>query len=280
MNQEKTGKFIATLRKEKKLTQEQLAEKLGVSSKSLSRWENGRCMPDFSLLDAICKELEISVSELLNGRRMNKEDMKGLKETIRNLTEYYAKKKKTSRKQVFGYIKLGIVGIDMLTSIICLICNYVIDKQFDWSLIVIASLLFSWVLLIPILNQKEQPVKKCLAVLSIAIVPYLFVLSKIIGEELIFKMGAIISIVSLLAIWGSYSAFVRFKNRKLFATGITFLIVIPLTFAINSIGVYFMQTPIRDWISDLVNILFSLGLAILFFYIDRIKNRYKENEID
>lgn len=280
MNQEKTGKFIATLRKEKKLTQEQLAEKLGVSSKSLSRWENGRCMPDFSLLDAICKELEISVSELLNGRRMNKEDMKGLKETIRNLTEYYAKKKKTSRKQVFGYIKLGIVGIVMLTSIICLICNYVIDKQFDWSLIVIASLLFSWVLLIPILNQKEQPVKKCLAALSIAIVPYLFALYKIIGEELIFKMGAIISIVSLLAIWGSYSAFVRFKNRKLFATGITFLIVIPLTFAINSIGVYFMQTPIRDWISDLVNILFSLGLAILFFYIDRIKKRSKENEID
>ena len=59
MNQEKIGKFIANLRKEKKLTQEQLAEKLGVTSKSISRWENGNTMPDVSLFEPLCKELNI-----------------------------------------------------------------------------------------------------------------------------------------------------------------------------------------------------------------------------
>lgn len=51
MNQERIGKFIQQLRKEKKLTQEQLAEKLGVTNKSISRWENGVYMPDFSLFN-------------------------------------------------------------------------------------------------------------------------------------------------------------------------------------------------------------------------------------
>ena len=54
MNQEKIGVFIAKCRKDKNLTQEQLAEKLGVSNKSISRWENGKTMPDYSILKDLC----------------------------------------------------------------------------------------------------------------------------------------------------------------------------------------------------------------------------------
>ena len=69
MNQEKIGKFIYNCRKEKKLTQEQLAEKLNTTSKSVSRWENGKNLPDFSLFKPICNELDITVNELLNGEK-------------------------------------------------------------------------------------------------------------------------------------------------------------------------------------------------------------------
>lgn len=69
MNQEKIGNFIAALRKEKKLTQEQVAEKLGVNSRSISRWETGICMPDYALLPSLAKELEINVAELVEGKR-------------------------------------------------------------------------------------------------------------------------------------------------------------------------------------------------------------------
>lgn len=71
MNQENIGKFIASLRKEKELTQEQLAEILGVNSRSVSRWENGYCIPDLSLLEMISAELGVSVSELLSGKRQS-----------------------------------------------------------------------------------------------------------------------------------------------------------------------------------------------------------------
>ena len=83
MNQERIGKYIAKLRKEKKITQEELAEKLGVSSKSVSRWETGRNMPDLSLITLLCKELGTTINELLSGEKLNeKEYQEKLEENI------------------------------------------------------------------------------------------------------------------------------------------------------------------------------------------------------
>ena len=67
MNQLVTGKFISKKRKEKNLTQEQLAERIGVSNKTISKWETGKCMPDYSVVKILCEELEITVEELMDG---------------------------------------------------------------------------------------------------------------------------------------------------------------------------------------------------------------------
>lgn len=91
MNQEQIGRFIAELRKEKNMTQEQLAEVLEVNVKSISRWENGKTMPDLSMLPILAKELNVEVSELLNGRRMTKEELIELKGTIEQLIKYSQK---------------------------------------------------------------------------------------------------------------------------------------------------------------------------------------------
>ena len=76
MDQEKIGKFIAICRKEQNLTQEQLAEKLGVSSKSISRWENGRTLPDYSIIKDLCKTLNISINELFSGEKIESKNFK------------------------------------------------------------------------------------------------------------------------------------------------------------------------------------------------------------
>ena len=69
MDQKKIGKFICSLRKEKQLTQEQLAEKLGVSINAVSKWERGLSFPDVSLYKDLCKELDINIEELINGEK-------------------------------------------------------------------------------------------------------------------------------------------------------------------------------------------------------------------
>ena len=67
MNQTAIGNYIAKKRREKNLTQEQLAEKLGVSNKTISKWENGKCMPDYGIIEQLCKELSVTLSELMDG---------------------------------------------------------------------------------------------------------------------------------------------------------------------------------------------------------------------
>ena len=73
MNASETGRFISSKRREKGLTQKELAEKLGVTDKAVSKWETGRGMPDVSVLEDLSKELEVSVSEILNGGEVEKE---------------------------------------------------------------------------------------------------------------------------------------------------------------------------------------------------------------
>ena len=73
MNQEKIGKFILELRKQKGMTQKELAEKVSVSDKTISKWECGNSIPDISYLEALCNSLDISVNELLSGERLSEE---------------------------------------------------------------------------------------------------------------------------------------------------------------------------------------------------------------
>ena len=67
MNQTAIGSYIARKRKEQNLTQEQLAEQLGVSNKTISKWENGKCMPDYSIIQKLCDALHVTLPELMDG---------------------------------------------------------------------------------------------------------------------------------------------------------------------------------------------------------------------
>ena len=79
MDKIKVGKFIAECRKKNNLTQMQLAEKLNITDRAISKWENGKAMPDSSIMLDLCKELKISVNELLSGERI---EMKNYEENV------------------------------------------------------------------------------------------------------------------------------------------------------------------------------------------------------
>ena len=95
MNQEKIGNYIKLKRKNKKITQEQLSEKLGVSNKAVSNWENGKNMPDLSLFKPLCEILDISINELISGEDLKKEEyINTLEENIINVINDTNKKRK------------------------------------------------------------------------------------------------------------------------------------------------------------------------------------------
>ncbi len=111
MNPKKIGKFIADCRKLKNLTQAQLAEKLSVTDRAVSKWENGRCLPDTMLMLDLCKALDIDVNDLLNGEVV----MDNYKEKAEELLLEMAKQKAASDKRLlFCEILIGILSIIIL----------------------------------------------------------------------------------------------------------------------------------------------------------------------
>lgn len=114
MNQEKIGKFIASCRKQKNITQQELAEKLGVSDRTIGNWENGRNMPDLSLFKPLCKELDISLNDFLSGEKVaEKEYQERLEENIINTIDYTNKKIENRN----NYIELILIIFGVIIAI-------------------------------------------------------------------------------------------------------------------------------------------------------------------
>lgn len=113
MNQIMIGRFIAMKRKEKNLTQEQLAEKLGISNKTISKWENGKCMPDYSIVKPLCQELGITIAELMDGEVKENNSIRIFDEQqIIDMLERIQRLEK-QKQSLFG-IMLIVMGIAMI----------------------------------------------------------------------------------------------------------------------------------------------------------------------
>ena len=112
MDQLRIGKFIADCRKEKGLTQWQLAEKLGITDKAISKWERGIAMPDTSIMLELCDILGISVNELLNGEKLNMENNNSKNEQLLlDMAKEIERKNKTIWSAMWTLMTISIIGL-------------------------------------------------------------------------------------------------------------------------------------------------------------------------
>lgn len=153
MNQEKIGKFIAELRKENNLTQTQLAEKLNITKNAVSKWERGLSLMDISLLKPLSEILGVSVSELLNGKRIEKVDNNIINETITASTRIYVKKEKHRLVKRMALIFLAFV--------ILLFTSLIIISELNYGIIPLGEKMYVDFPNISSLNVKKQA-NKCM----------------------------------------------------------------------------------------------------------------------
>lgn len=115
MDQLLVGNFIARKRREKNLTQEQLAEKIGVSNKTISKWETGKCMPDYSVIELLCEELNTTLAELMKGeeneRSIHTYDNEQIVEMLKKNQNL-----KALKKLMIGYILIIMGGVMLALS--------------------------------------------------------------------------------------------------------------------------------------------------------------------
>lgn len=119
MDQEKIGKFIAKLRKDKNLTQEELAAKLGVSNKSVSRWETGVNMPDLAMFPQLSRELNVSINDLMSGEIIDQNEYQEKLEN--NIVDTIAKVDQKNK------ITNRLIIIILVTVIVCLVISFLLN---------------------------------------------------------------------------------------------------------------------------------------------------------
>lgn len=122
MDQIKIGVFLKALRKEKELTQEQLAEKLNVSNRTVSRWETGANMPDIGLLVEIADFYSVSIPEIIDGERISENMNQETRNTAAAMAEYSRNEAKNGKKKVIG-IMLSVFGIFIIMSALAIFPN-------------------------------------------------------------------------------------------------------------------------------------------------------------
>ena len=133
MNQIKIGKFISESRKSKETTQEQLAEKLGVSKNAVSKWERGLNLPDASIMQELCYTLGISLNELFAGEHLKEKEIK--KQSEKNLLEilkFSDDKNKKSKFLILITSALFIIAFATLGKVLLVKWGYILDSNLKY----------------------------------------------------------------------------------------------------------------------------------------------------
>ena len=267
MNQTEIGTFIAKCRKEQKLTQAQLAEKLNITDRAVSKWETGKSMPDSSIMLELCAILGITVNELLSGEKIEMAYHESYeKKAEENLVDL-------KRKDENSVSKNRIVAILYSTALfiaiaVCLICDLAISGVLTWSLIPLSSIAFAWVVTLPGILLGKKGMVMSLTSLSVFVIPYLYLLSLLVKTHTVFTIGTATAIPGLIFLWLVFLIFNHVgKARKSMACCLSFLAAVPIVFIINLILSNMIGEPILDaW--DVLTVFLLLLSAFISFAAD------------
>ena len=160
MDQVKIGKFISDERKAKGYTQKQLSELLGISDKTISKWECGNGFPEASLLLPLCNELEITVNELLTGERISQQNYK--KKAEENMVNMIREKEENKQKILLTTI-IGVISTITFVTLLLVVCFYtdVITLPIKIVLMIIALSVFGVGLYVAMWGDRKIGYFKC-----------------------------------------------------------------------------------------------------------------------
>lgn len=279
MDENKIGQFIAKLRKEKNMTQKDLAEQLHITDKAVSKWERGLSCPDISLLSPLAETLGVTTGELLNGQKHTPDSAAsddhsvGVDQAI-SYAEASVHKKMTSLQNI---LSISFSCTLLVGMIVCIICDLAISGALTWSRYVISSVIFALLIFVPILKCgcNRRGIFGLLLSVSVFIIPFLYALGKIVGgNNLVASIGIKTALPSIVYLWCVYAVFRKLRSRRLLAAAVAFLLVIPLHLIINLILAGILATPVLDgW--DALDLSVTFLCAAVLFMIDRTRHSQK-----
>lgn len=180
-------------------------------------------------------------------------------------------------KKIGGIVMKRISGLvlwilSIAAAIVCLICDYTISTDLDWSLIVLLSLL-AFGVLFTVALKANHPLRDSLVSITLLILPFLFILSMLLQQRLIFSLGGSIAVISCLFLWCVYRIYMKYKKQIYRAMSITFLITIPLVFSILYSCMHFLNYFTMDINSSVYHVLVRVVLSFISIVVDFAKSK-------
>lgn len=228
MDQSRIGTFIMERRREKGLTQAQLAERLNITDRAVSKWETGKSLPDSSIMLSLCGILDITADELLRGSRT----AEAARREPASAAPGASGRRFSLRTGGRRWISILLSGGVLTGTLVCFICDTACSGGFTWSLTAALSMAYGWVLLLPLTALENGGPTGSLAALSVFTLPYLYGLGRLLNVREVFPVGAVMTAVSVPFLWLVYAAFKR-MGRTSAALGTAFLLLAGLAASAN-----------------------------------------------
>ena len=228
MEENQIGTFIRNRRLELGMTQQQLADRLGITDKAVSKWERCVSYPDITLLRELAEALDVSVTELLAGERdaAPPQVPPAVEEVVVDTVAYAeAARQKNNRGWRF-WLFVALTANCLLAALVLFILYWVAGSHGKQSiLLAMKCVAFGWAICCPLLRWERYPVAGTLGIITVGIVPFLYQIAQARR-----KWAYLVALVSAAYLWGVY--FIcrgSLRRRKWRAAGWSLLLGIPLT---------------------------------------------------
>ena len=262
MDQNRIGVFILERRRAKGLTQAQLAERLGITDRAVSKRETGKSLPDASIMLELCRILDITADQLLSGGGEAGTPEPG---PVLPRAEEWRLPHRGERRWWLAVLLTGGLTAGVL---ICFICDQALSGGLGWSRIVALSAAYAWAVFAPLAVLKGGGLAGSLLSVSVLTVPFLYGLSRLLGVREVFTVGAVMAVISVLFLWLVYAVFRR-MGRTSRALGAACLLLAGLTVSVNG-ALYLLgaASPPDAW-NGMSVLLLLLAAAVCFTWKKR-----------
>lgn len=261
MDQQKTGAFICFLRKERGLTQRELADKLNMTDKAVSKWERGQSYPDITILSALAEALGVTERELLQGQREGENAAEPSTELVVRDTLEYAK---TAAKQHTGRaaaILMGIYGGALLIAVfVCALCDVLTSKRFTWSLIVLAACALGWGVVAPFYYIKKRKVLWAAVAVTLLLPMLLWVTAAVVPNSISWfpQPAFLLAGIWMGLMWVAVLLHTFTRMNKWYIAAIAIFLCAPLNWYTNAVCNGWMETGM-----DSISMLSTVSASVL-----------------
>lgn len=287
MDIKKTGDLIASRRKLLKMTQKELAEKLNVTDKAVSKWERGQGYPEITTIPHLAEVLGVSPSEIMLGEaaaaqaKPEEENAVKTEEIVSGTVDYmeHLNGQKMTRSKDIAFLS---VTLTLLAAIfVSGLCNYIISKTFDWSLYVVGGCIFTFAIIAPLLKCKKHAIYFSAGAFSVFIIPLLALIEYLCpAKDWLWGLALPIVLIALASIWGFLLLITLAKLKPLYLTAsalIIFGVLDNLVFQ-GIVGDFLKLAPSEKFSLSSVIVSICSGFAAAAIFIYAVCSRKKKSK--